>query len=696
MQIWVLTGLLLALITTIPLAWRWQLGMLRASIVVIAFGAGSSIAVEAARRVFALPPSVCAAAVWLLTVGGASALLAFRFYRDPQRRAPDRDDVIVSPADGVVIYVRKSHEGTLPVSDKHGRRYQLIELTKTPLHNDAAIVIGIAMNFADVHVNRAPLEGRVTFRRHFPGRFGSLRKPEMVFENERATTVIEGHGLQVAVVQIASRLVRQIALFLREGEQVALGQRLGVIRLGSQVDVVLPAREDLRITTRIGERLTAGESIIAVFEPTATKSINEPMMIRADRQHGSSDSKGAIIIGEHCRGLGLVRSLGRRGIPVWTLEPEGELLASTSRYTHRSFPWPNGADAEQLDFLHSLSLRHGLEGWALFPTNDETTALFARHHTELAKRFLMTVPPWEVLAWAYDKRLTSQLAAAIGLDNPVTFYAQNRDELRRLDVRFPVILKPAFKREMNRFTRDKAWRADDRVALTQRYDEARELVGADVVMIQELIPGGGETQFSYGALCVDGRVVASVTARRTRQYPVEFGQSSSFVETVNEPAVEDAATRLLAAMRYTGLAEVEFKYDQRDGRYKLLEVNPRVWTWHALCGAAGVDFPYLLWRVLHGEAVPESRGRPGVRWARMSTDVAAACTEILSGHLSIADYVMSLKPPLQLSTFAFDDPAPALLRPALVTCSRVKRLFAATNLNLNNGAEHALATTDKH
>ena len=159
------------------------------------------------------------------------ALLAYRFYRDPERQAPDRDDVIVSPADGVVIYVRKSEGGMLPVSDKHGRRYPLVELTKTQLHSDDAVVIGIAMNFADVHVNRSPLDGRVTFCRHFPGMFGSLRKPEMLFENERATTVIERDDLQVAVVQIASRLVRQIAVFLREGEPVALSQRLGVIRL---------------------------------------------------------------------------------------------------------------------------------------------------------------------------------------------------------------------------------------------------------------------------------------------------------------------------------------------------------------------------------------------------------------------------------------------------------------------------------
>ena len=88
----------------------------------------------------------------------------------------------------------------------------------------------------------------------------------MALQNERATTVVEQDDLQVAVVQIASRLVRQIASFVREGEQVALGQRIGVIRLGSQVDLVVPVRSDLRIVVRPGERLRAGESAVALIE----------------------------------------------------------------------------------------------------------------------------------------------------------------------------------------------------------------------------------------------------------------------------------------------------------------------------------------------------------------------------------------------------------------------------------------------
>jgi predicted ATP-grasp superfamily ATP-dependent carboligase len=372
-----------------------------------------------------------------------------------------------------------------------------------------------------------------------------------------------------------------------------------------------------------------------------------------------------------------VRSLGRRGIPVWTLEPQGQRLASMSRYSRRNFTWPEGSEQEQLDHLHALATRHGSSGWAIFPTNDETTALLARHHAELSRHFRLAVPPWDILAWAYDKRLTYQLARDLGIDTPADVRVTSCEDVAALDVEFPVILKPAFKKEENAFTHDKAWRADDRDTLQRMYTAARDLVGAPVVMVQELIPGGGEAQFSFAALCAEGRTLASVTARRSRQYPVDFGHSSSFVETVSEPAVEKAARRLLAGIRYTGVAEVEFKYDRRDGRYKLLDVNPRVWTWHALCGAAGVDFPYLLWQSLHGLDVPETRGREGVRWVRMGTDVPSALCEMWRGHLSVRDYARSLRPPVQFSTFAADDPAPALVGLPLMAWSRATRTHRA-------------------
>jgi phosphatidylserine decarboxylase len=270
-----LLGVLLALATALPLAWKWGLGVRRTAVVVAALAVLSGLLVRSALQVVAILPVLQAGIVWFLTLAAALALLAYRFYRDPERRPPGRDDAIVSPADGEVLYLRESRGGELPVATKQGRSYTLRELTRTPLQSEDAVVIGIGMSFLDVHVNRAPIAGRITLRRHFPGRFGSLRRPEMVFANERATTVIEGDDLQVAVVQIASRLVRRIDAFVRAGQHVTLGQRIGVIRLGSQVDLVLPAREDVVLTVQPGERVRAGESIIAVLDRLRLRSARD-------------------------------------------------------------------------------------------------------------------------------------------------------------------------------------------------------------------------------------------------------------------------------------------------------------------------------------------------------------------------------------------------------------------------------------
>ena len=197
----------------------------------------------------------------------------------------------------------------------------------------------------------------------------------------------------------------------------------------------------------------------------------------------------------------------------------------------------------------------------------------------------------------------------------------------------------------NRFTREKAWPIEDKASLLATYDVARAMIDPGLIMIQELIPGGGEAQFSFGAICENGRVLASVVARRTRQYPVDFGRSSSFVETVDEPLVERAGRHLLEALQYTGVMEAEFKYDTRDGRYKLLDLNPRVWGWHTLARAGGVDFPYFMWRLAQHLPVPEVRVEAGYRWVRMTTDLPAAVREIIGGKLSIGSYLRSLRSP---------------------------------------------------
>jgi predicted ATP-grasp superfamily ATP-dependent carboligase len=194
-------------------------------------------------------------------------------------------------------------------------------------------------------------------------------------------------------------------------------------------------------------------------------------------------------------------------------------------------------------------------------------------------------------------------------------------------------------------------------------------------MVQELIPGGGETQFSYGALCDNGTPLAVLVARRTRQYPTDFGRASSFVETVEEPAIEEPARRLLEALRLTGIVEIEFKRDPRDGIHKLLDINARAWAWVALGARVGVDFPYLLWRLLHGDPPAQLRASTEARWIRPATDLPAALAGIADGRLTAADYMRSLQRPLVFAVFAWDDPLPAVLEAPILASVMYRQLI---------------------
>jgi predicted ATP-grasp superfamily ATP-dependent carboligase len=384
---------------------------------------------------------------------------------------------------------------------------------------------------------------------------------------------------------------------------------------------------------------------------------------------------GALVLGGDYRALGAVRSLGRHGIPVWVLTDD-HLIAGTSRYVRRRLAWPNGGDAARLAFLCDLAQRHGLDGWVVFPSGDQAAALIARNHAVLAEYFRLTTPPWEMLQWAYDKRSTNRLADETGVDTPWTCQPASREEVADLDVLYPVLLKPAYKKTANAFTNSKAWRVEDRETLIRRYDEACSLVEPQAIMIQGLIPGGGESQFSYAALCREGKVLASITARRTRQYPLDFGQASTYVESIENPEVEELSRNLLEVLCYDGLIEVEYKYDRRDRRYKLLDLNPRIWGWHTLGARAGVDFTYLQWLLTSGQPVPVLRARPGVRWVRMSTDVPAVIAGVRSGRLSLRQYLRSLRPPLTTAIFAADDIGPSVLDGPLLIGLALKRKAA--------------------
>jgi phosphatidylserine decarboxylase len=195
----------------------------------------------------------------------ALALVLYRFSRDPERLSPQEEGVIVSPADGEVVYIMTVPTGTTPMVTKNGRDYFLQELAGIELVDYGMLIVGIEMNILNVHVNRCPIEGEAKFVKHIHGGFLSLRKKEAPFINARCTTLITNEVLTVSTVQIASRLVRRVDNYLQAGQTVKLGQRLGMIRFGSLVAAIFPDREDIKIEVHIGQKVLAGTSILAHY-----------------------------------------------------------------------------------------------------------------------------------------------------------------------------------------------------------------------------------------------------------------------------------------------------------------------------------------------------------------------------------------------------------------------------------------------
>ena len=185
-------------------------------------------------------------------------LFTVYFYRDPDRQITKGDNIILSPADGTVEYI-KFYENGNPEVFKDGNCYVLNVSRYFP---NGCYIIGIFMSPLDVHVNRAPISGEVVYIKHIDGSFYPAFLKDIEKINERNIVIIKNGSEYIGVVQIAGFVARRCWLNIKEGDYVEIGQRIGRIKLGSQTAVIIPA--NYNITVKVGEKVYAGQTIIAV------------------------------------------------------------------------------------------------------------------------------------------------------------------------------------------------------------------------------------------------------------------------------------------------------------------------------------------------------------------------------------------------------------------------------------------------
>jgi phosphatidylserine decarboxylase len=211
-------------------------------------------------RVFALIAAALSAAAAFFALEtlawplGALVLGILAFFRDPKRVTPQGDAYVVSPADGLVTLIRQTDPP---------RELMLDDGTGAPgLPSGLVTRISIFMSVFDVHINRAPIGGTVRRVVYIPGRFMNADLDKASEENERQHILIErGDGISIGFTQIAGLIARRIVPFVKPGDMLAAGQRVGLIRFGSRVDVYLPAGTEPKVL--IGQKVIAGETVLA-------------------------------------------------------------------------------------------------------------------------------------------------------------------------------------------------------------------------------------------------------------------------------------------------------------------------------------------------------------------------------------------------------------------------------------------------
>ncbi len=210
---------------------------------------------------FIAPPGLLGLVAWWFGYPWASlafltlAVAIVFFFRNPERTPPTGDGLVVSPADGTVVeIVENAHSDNLP--DPSLKR------------------ISIFMSIFNTHVNRCPISGTVKAIKHVPGRFLDAREPASSLLNEHNSLIIQNDEVAIEVVQIAGKIARRIACWVREGDQVRQGERFGLIRFGSRLDIYLP--ETISFLVSVGMPVRAGVTVIAKEPLTADPRVQVP------------------------------------------------------------------------------------------------------------------------------------------------------------------------------------------------------------------------------------------------------------------------------------------------------------------------------------------------------------------------------------------------------------------------------------
>jgi predicted ATP-grasp superfamily ATP-dependent carboligase len=360
--------------------------------------------------------------------------------------------------------------------------------------------------------------------------------------------------------------------------------------------------------------------------------------------------------------LAVTRSLGRRGVAVTVADARRPSLAGASRYCRAAIrvPSPAQAGAAFVQAIHDEVVRGGHR--VVIPMDDITLSLLTEARFRFDGLTTLPFPEPEVVQIAHDKGLLASVAAEHGVPAPRTVVIREPADLETAvrHVGFPAVVKA----RVSRLAVDGQWRAaaGTQYAHTPAQLEAACRAVAETIpdpIVQEYVPGEGRGIF---VLMNRGRLRAAFAHRRLREKPPSGGVSVLSESVPLDVDLLAQSERILAALKWHGVAMVEFKRDTRDGVSKLLEINGRFWGSLQLAVDAGVDFPALLYQLaVEGDVEPVLDYRVGVRlrWGLGNVDWLLLRSRETGALRALRELLRPTGPRARGEILRHDDPAPA-------------------------------------
>jgi D-aspartate ligase len=358
--------------------------------------------------------------------------------------------------------------------------------------------------------------------------------------------------------------------------------------------------------------------------------------------------------------LGILRSLGRLGIPVHTVDSNPRGPSSYSRYLRRRFVFdlPGASVESTIEHLLLAGRRLGSRA-ILIPTWDDLAILVADAEPALREQFLLPRQPVGLARSLASKKEMHRLAVEHGVPTPQASFPQGIDEVHAFaaEATFPVMIKGIFGNRLHQRAGRALFIAERPADLLRLYRELEDPSNPNL-LLQEYIPGGDDAVWMFnGYFDADSECLFGLTGQKLRQTPAYAGTTSLGICRPNETVI-GLTRRWMKALGYRGMLDMGYRYDARDGQYKVLDVNPRIGsTFRLFVGRNGLDVVRALYLDLTGQAVPADTMIEGRRWLD-EHDFASSLTYRRDGKLTLRQWAGSLRDVQESIYLARDDMAP--------------------------------------